>query len=36
MAVRNSDGTFKPGAIYVLVSGDLNSEDFEVFYCGES
>lgn len=35
MAVRNEDGTFKPGVIYVLVSGDLY-ENWSVFYCGES
>jgi hypothetical protein len=36
MAVRNEDGTFKPGVIYVLVSGDLDTENFDLFYCGES
>lgn len=35
MAVRNEDGTFKPGVVYCLVSGDLY-KDFDVFYVGET
>ena len=35
MAIRNSDGTFVPGVIYCLISGDLENE-FDVFYVGES
>jgi predicted GIY-YIG superfamily endonuclease len=36
MAIRKDDGTFEPGVIYCLVSGDLNTDDFSVFYVGES
>ena len=36
MAVRNEDGSFKPGVIYCLVSGDLNGDEWNIFYVGES
>jgi hypothetical protein len=36
MAVRNEKGEFLPGVIYCLVSGDLNTDNFSVFYVGES
>lgn len=36
MSKRNEDGTFVPGEIYVLVSGDLDSDNWDCFYVGES
>jgi hypothetical protein len=36
MAVRKENGEFEPGVIYCLVSGDLNGDDWNLFYVGES